>query len=104
MIFDQIEISLPIKALLSIQVTITLTVVYFSGIYISTITDPFLLLIEFIGLIVVLEMDNWAAAIFEVHLDNYYHEIKQQSKYLTFETSQNNKNSAYIFTMFTLAF
>jgi hypothetical protein len=61
--------------------------ILFTGFYIITITDPMELLIEFLGLMVLVEIDNYSALIFELHLDNYYQETSHASKYLFFKTT-----------------
>jgi hypothetical protein len=45
------------------------------------------LLIEFIGLLVLVEIDNWAGILFELHIDNYYPETSNFKQYLGFKTT-----------------
>jgi hypothetical protein len=84
---DCIDLSMAIKAVISIQISIIIFLVLISAFYILTITDIMEVLIEFVGLLVLVEIDNWAGNLFEVHLDNYYPSILHSNKYLVFKTN-----------------
>jgi hypothetical protein len=57
------------------------------------------LLQNFVSFLIIIEIDNWAGFLFELHLDNYYEDMVNAEEYLVFEIKQVTKNAVYIYTM-----
>ena len=54
---------------------------------------------EFIGLLVVNDIDNWIGMYFEHCLDTFYEDITISENYLFFNTNKMNKIGTFLFIM-----
>ena len=54
---------------------------------------------EFVGLIALIEIDNWAGMLFELYLDTFHNGLTQMPDYLVFETDFNQQVACYYHTI-----
>ena len=63
-------------------------------------SDTIVMLMDFVSLVVVTEIDNWFGAYFEILLDAFYQEETiDNPKYLEFETDSLSKVSSFFWVI-----
>ena len=80
-----------------IQAILSLTLILVATSHIAYVNGAVELLMEFLGLLVVNDIDNWIGMIYEFFLDTFYEELMQNESYLIFQTSKLNKVCVFIY-------
>ena len=75
LVFSDLRIPKKIKITLLIQITMSNFVPIVACGLIGFLTDPIEILKEFVGLVVLVEIDNWIGSVFELYIDTYHNEI-----------------------------
>lgn len=76
-----------LKLLIALQILYIGLVFWISLTYILNQTEILEMIMNFLGLITLCEIDNWAGLFFEFHLNCYHDEILKDPSYLNFETT-----------------
>ena len=66
---------------------------------IVTMDNPIDILKEFVGLIALVEVDNWAGTLFELYLETFYQDIIKAEDYCVFETCYEVRTASYYHIM-----
>ena len=61
--------------------------------------DPVDIMKEFVGLIALVEVDNWAGMLFELYLETFHEKLLTLKDYLVFETDFESKAASYYYTL-----
>ena len=94
--------SLLIKIFLYFQILMNATMPMLAALVIAYESDPIQMLMDFVSLVVITDIDNWCGSLFEIFLDSLYQEeTLDNPKYLDFETDSLSKASSFIWVLFT---
>ena len=95
------EGSLVIKTILYIQILLSFFMVSLAYLTIYEERDIGDILMDFLGLIVITEIDNWYGMFFEIILDAFYKkETVMNPEYLQFKTDSISQASCCIYILF----
>ena len=63
---------------------------------ITLISNPVEVMKEFVGLIALVEIDNWIGNVFELYLDTYHNDL-QRTKFMELSVKQTDKIACYFY-------
>lgn len=69
---------------------------------IITMDNPIDILKEFVGLIALVEVDNWAGTLFELYLETFHQDIMEAKDYCVFDTCYEIRTASYYHVMWLL--
>ena len=67
----------------------------------SVVIDTIGIMTSFAGLIVITEIDNWAAEIFELYIETFHEELLKREDYLEFISDNEARATSYYQVIFT---
>ena len=86
---DDNEISLPIKIMIMIQVIVTGSIVMLSTPHMMRTNDTVDIIMDFLGFLVISDIDNWLGVFFEYCYDSIVNtNLAKEENYLVFSTDK----------------
>ena len=64
---------------------------------ILTLIDPIEIMKEFVGLVALVEIDNWMGMIFEIYLDTYHNNLLYEPSFMVLSVKQSDKKASYFY-------
>ena len=96
----QLEISCSLRTVLVFQLFMSTMLPILAWFSISGMTRTIDVMMNFAGLIVVTDIDNWAGEIFELYIATFHEEILKREDYLEFKSDNEVRAASYYHVIF----
>ena len=91
----QSDISCSYKSLLVFQLFMSTMLPILAWFSLGSTSDTIGIMMNFAGLIVITEIDNWAAEIFELYIETFHEELLKREDYLEFMSDNEARATSY---------
>ena len=100
LIFNKREnISIKFRLILQIQAIISSLKPFLAYFIVNLMDNPLDIMMNFAGLLVLTEIDNWAGMMFEMYLEAFHDDVINTEDYLVFKTDTKVRVGSYYHTM-----